>query len=480
MKPNVQSPKVFISYSWTSQEYQAQIVEIAERLVSHGVKVILDEWDLSVGHDKFEFMERMVTDPDVAHVLLMCDKRYTEKADSRDGGVGTETQIVSKEVYDRTNQEKFIPIVMQRDDQGKEYVPAYLSSRIFIDFSNTHKFAEEYEKLLRIIFKIPKRSRPAIGTPPSFLTSTSAASPNTHILLSRTSLTGNTPEKANTSARRIFKSILADLRGQQLISLPTGNSDEIILSNIQGLKELRNATVVSLKQLMTHESDEEIRNEIVYFFEQVISIADWPKQAQTWQPWRADHLWFFARETWLYAIAILIEEQKWTAAKMLLETTLCAVYNQKFGPVGYHVIERYSACLEEDANKKKNPRRVSVVADLIKERADDRDISFELLMQADYILCLRCILAHDRSKRWWPRTLVFAQDAFPIFVRWRASQMLPGIIALLAVPDREAIYKGLQQAGSEVLSRYKFDIWDIDFIGLADLHDIAEADRASR
>lgn len=42
-------PKVFISYSWSSD---AMVLELAQRLVAHGVDVVLDKWDLKEGQDK--------------------------------------------------------------------------------------------------------------------------------------------------------------------------------------------------------------------------------------------------------------------------------------------------------------------------------------------------------------------------------------------------------------------------------------------
>jgi hypothetical protein len=75
----VMTPKVFISYSWTSQAHQDRVREWAERLVEDGIDVVLDLFDLKEGDDKYAFMERMVTDPNVSHVLLICDKSYAEK-----------------------------------------------------------------------------------------------------------------------------------------------------------------------------------------------------------------------------------------------------------------------------------------------------------------------------------------------------------------------------------------------------------------
>lgn len=36
------TPRVFISYSWTSTKFQQQVKELAERLVHDGVDVVLD------------------------------------------------------------------------------------------------------------------------------------------------------------------------------------------------------------------------------------------------------------------------------------------------------------------------------------------------------------------------------------------------------------------------------------------------------
>ena len=67
-------PRVFISYSWTSDAYQREVVRLAERLVGDGVDVVLDVWDLHPGDDKYAFMERCVTDGTITKVLILCDK----------------------------------------------------------------------------------------------------------------------------------------------------------------------------------------------------------------------------------------------------------------------------------------------------------------------------------------------------------------------------------------------------------------------
>ena len=111
------TPKVFISYSWSSDEL---VLDLAKRLVAHGVDVVLDKWDLKEGNDKYEFMERCVNDSEITKVLIICDKIYAQKANDRTGGVGDETVIISSEIYGNARQEKFIPIIAERDEEGKQ------------------------------------------------------------------------------------------------------------------------------------------------------------------------------------------------------------------------------------------------------------------------------------------------------------------------------------------------------------------------
>ena len=138
------NPKVFISYSWSTPKHEEFVLNLAERLMADGVHVLLDKWDLKEGHDKYTFMEKMVTDPDVAKVLIISDSKYATKADSRAGGVGTESQIISNEVYSKTTQEKFIPVVTEYID-GVACLPAFLKPRIYVDLATDEVFFDEYE-----------------------------------------------------------------------------------------------------------------------------------------------------------------------------------------------------------------------------------------------------------------------------------------------------------------------------------------------
>jgi len=67
--------KIFISYSWSSQEHSEWVIGLAERLVSDGVDVVIDRWDLKEGHDLYSFMERMVNSAEIEKVLIVSDRK---------------------------------------------------------------------------------------------------------------------------------------------------------------------------------------------------------------------------------------------------------------------------------------------------------------------------------------------------------------------------------------------------------------------
>lgn len=97
-------PCAFVSYSWTSPEHKERVKEWADRLLSDGVDIKLDVYDLNEGDDKYAYMETMVTDPSVSHVLVFSDREYARKADARRAGVGVESHIISQEIYEQVAQ----------------------------------------------------------------------------------------------------------------------------------------------------------------------------------------------------------------------------------------------------------------------------------------------------------------------------------------------------------------------------------------
>ena len=169
MKPTKINPKVFISYAWGNDIYQEKVRSFASYLVSNGIDVVLDQWSLEEGNDTYKFMEKSVNDPTITNVLILLDENYKIKADERQGGVGTETQIITPELYNKADQTKFIPIIFER--KGNEiFRPAFLKSLKYIDLSLEESYETNLKYLTRILFGVKIYKKPELGLMPDWVT----------------------------------------------------------------------------------------------------------------------------------------------------------------------------------------------------------------------------------------------------------------------------------------------------------------------
>ncbi len=140
-----QAPRVFISYSYDSDYHKMWVLTFSKRLRTCGIDVILDEWDLKLGGDIAVFMESNITDSD--KVLIICTDRYNTKADAGAGGVGYEKTIVTRELIQNSQSDRFIPIVRQYS--GRDKMPKFMGSRRYVDLSDELKFEDEFKGLVR-------------------------------------------------------------------------------------------------------------------------------------------------------------------------------------------------------------------------------------------------------------------------------------------------------------------------------------------
>lgn len=169
MKNKIENPKVFISYAWGDKDYENLVLSFATQLVNDGIDVVIDKWDLTEGNDTYAFMEKCVNEPSITNVLILLDPAYAEKANAHKGGVGTETQIISAQVYCKVEQDRFIPIVMKRDSEGNVCKPTYLNGRLHFDLSNEEEYDFTYQRLVKTLFGVEVYAKPSVGKKPDWV-----------------------------------------------------------------------------------------------------------------------------------------------------------------------------------------------------------------------------------------------------------------------------------------------------------------------
>lgn len=154
-------PKVFISYSHDSAAHKQWVLEFATTLRDRGVDAILDQWDLKPGDDLPEFMEQNLENADFA--IMVCTKRYVEKANAGEGGVGYEKMIMTSSSLSKISNNNVIPIIREF---GEPKVPTFLKSKLYIDFSKDEDVEFALDELLRVVLNAPLFKKPEIGKNP--------------------------------------------------------------------------------------------------------------------------------------------------------------------------------------------------------------------------------------------------------------------------------------------------------------------------
>ena len=160
---NENAPKVFISYSWDGKAHENWVLNLATKLRENGIDAILDQWELELGKLIPNFMENSVTKSD--RVICVITPNYNEKTINLHGGVGYEYSIISAEIMDKIDTQKFIPLLKEGDN---ECIPKSLKGRTYIDMRNDNSFEDRLEDLLRDIYKEPKNKKPPIRKKPEY------------------------------------------------------------------------------------------------------------------------------------------------------------------------------------------------------------------------------------------------------------------------------------------------------------------------
>ena len=114
---------VFVSYSHDDENHSNWVLQLATRLRSNGVDVILDRWNLYLGQDVAAFMEKELSES--RRILSICSENYVRKADNKEGGVGYEKKIMTAKMMTDLSTNWIIPVI--RNNPGIQKVPIFLA-----------------------------------------------------------------------------------------------------------------------------------------------------------------------------------------------------------------------------------------------------------------------------------------------------------------------------------------------------------------
>jgi hypothetical protein len=412
------TPRVFISYCWTNPTHEDWVMNLAERLVNSGVEVVIDKWELKEGQDKYDFMEKMVKSPDIDKVLIILDKKYSEKANNRAGGVGTETQIISPKIYADVSQEKFIPIVTEVNEEGNAYVPTYLAGRIYIDLSTQEIFEEGYESLLRNLFKRPAYSKPKLGTPPSYLFDETPMNFKTSTILRTFDYQmDKNPDRINSLIREFLDEFYLNLKGFSIAFKSTDFVEigKLICDNINAYTPLRNDYIGFINKITTIKIEYDIEI-IIKFLEKLPLLTRPHDYPRSWSEYEFDNFRFFIHELFLYLITVALKNENYKFIEEFLYSSYFFQdkYDYKKEPSKFGKFYNHINTIKAFYISTYSKELFSPMADLIVNRIPS-NLSIDLLVEAD-LICYYVGVLNEIS--WFPITYVYkTEGSFPTFDR---------------------------------------------------------------
>lgn len=459
MTTELPTPVAFISYSWTTERHCAWVRELATRLVHDGVEVRLDVWHLEGGQDKYKFMESMVTDASVTHVLVVCDKRYKEKADVRGGGVGDETAIITPEVYGDSQRKKYVPVIAERDEYGVEFVPAYLASRKYFDLSSQQASEEQYKDLLRHLFGKPLHVPPPLGKPPSFLSDTSATDSKTRHLASRATHSVKTPSRSSRADFADYyaelNEVLGTLRTKRVDGEPP---DETVLAAIHRSKPYRDELAAHMNAVCQLDAPDDWVRSTTDFFEAALKHCDAQEAGTHWaHEFEAPR--FFVMEAFITLAALLAKHRCERSIATLLGESFLVPRIQGDKTRDFTIFEWSFPVLDEHRRQRLKTNRTCFTADLLHDRCTDSFLPFRDLQQAEGLLYFRSARSSTWS-RWRPRSWVYlsSSEAFELFAAAKSPRRWPTLRAALGVESIEDLVSQFESAFPNERDRHFF--WD--------------------
>jgi hypothetical protein len=475
------NPVVFISYSWTSPQHEQWVVDLATSLVEAGVDVRLDKWDLREGQDAHAYMESMVTDSLVSKVIVVSDKRYSEKADKRTGGVGTESQIMSAEIYNKTDQTKFVAVVTEVDERGEPYLPRFFTSRIFIPMTDA-QYATNFDQLLRWIYNKPLYVKPALGKMPEFLKDNRATTST--LMLAKRAIDASTSHggmRANAISTlgpqpvdAYLESLAASFR-DFYVDPDATDFPQAVLDTIDAFLPKRNEFIEVIRAAAQNTGSEPAKS-LQHFFEATIPFMSRPKHITSWRTWDYDNFIFIVHELFLYAAAVLVKYERFDVLNELIELRFFCPDEDGRNEDSMRPYTIISQGMQALNDKQREMRRISLRAELLEQRSHSSKLSFAEIMAADFILFLRAPSLPEGYDRWYPETLLYSTFRFrgPLeaFARSESKRYFSKLAPLLGLKSKEdleqlvASYSTDGKAG-RWLPRWEFSTLDIT--GLSNL-----------
>jgi hypothetical protein len=248
-----------------------------------------------------------------------------------------------------------------------------------------------------------------------------------------------------------LESALSDIRSFKIAPAEGEFIDDAVLATIKEMLPLRDTVVEFLDLVFKYKNDQDLYDLIPDWFESLVTLkAPFAQSIQS----GGDHRAFFTHETFLYYAALLIKHKRYAEFGKVTDR-IYYVPGSQGSPQkdiqSFQCFRSYPASLEEQRKSRLKLNRLSLTADLLKERVTLTAIGFDQLMQADGVLLLKSIIASDSGWSWYPVSCIYAgySSVFDLFNRARSTREFGPLQKMFGVSSAQELVLKWDEAAAK-------------------------------
>ncbi|BEH73258.1 hypothetical protein ETAR_26190 [Edwardsiella tarda] len=300
------------------------------------------------------------------------------------------------------------------------------------------KMTEGVERILRWVFDKPVFLKPELGKKPAFLDESKDVSLRMTAFYNRAM---DAIRNGKITAAECYDeclSVLAtNLERIRFCTADHSEPDEAFLKNIEFFISVRNEFVNLVFLAARYNLGDDCFKRLHKFFESGTNYYYPQENVWTYNNLDFDNYKFLIHELYLYSVATLIKNERFEERLNLFDSYYVSRKIERGNnPLCLYVDIRQYVEIVQWRNDHRKLRRLSLHADLLKDRCHSVPISFDDINQTDFVCYLRStIQATDYYSMWWPTTLLYARGHFPfeIFAKLKSKAYFSKIKGLLAI-----------------------------------------------
>ncbi len=257
--------------------------------------------------------------------------------------------------------------------------------------------------------------------------------------------------------RPIFKeflqSLLADIEDKRPDFSQFEHYDEAIVNQIVQSLPLTYRFAEASVSASKAENMDALR-EIYDFFGGVLRLHETPEGfSRVFRESDYDGFRFIGYEMFVSLVASIIRYDHWDLLGEILAEDLFVEKQHQSRYENFVRVSRFVNSLDEQRNRRLNLQRISVMADMLKDRFTNTELSEQIshkeFLEADYFLFVRTV-CHEENLQylynvWCPRASVWLDHAPSYIVRSESEKYLRRILPATGFTDPEEFTKNLQE-----------------------------------